>query len=424
MIVAALLASTLTAQAIAQGLGASQAVRGRALGIAPSPETPPETPPPMPEPPPTPETPSASDPSYASHGAVPGKLDTTYVSQNAIALVVIRPAQFVTAPVAQLLPIDAIKAAAQKQIGADLADIDEIVMFGELANPMSPGYGMTFKFNKPFRATSIPEGLRVGTTLSDFNGKKYLQGNGPGTHSFYGPNNKTLIVAPDAVLRQVVQSSAGPKSGPLLERVRDVPSGSDLYVFVDLTTIGQMLPMLAAMGGQAIPPQATTALTKVSSVELTLNLVTRGPVAFVLHCKDEAAAQEIEAMMNAASAAASSSPSPSPEAAPGPLAGLADIKTLFNERLKQKFQPQRNGSDIGFRIEADDPLQPQLFGILLGMAMAQESTPATGEMPMLPGEVPPSGETPPDAVPQSDNPQPASRGENLKGLPGGVILEN
>jgi hypothetical protein len=344
-----------------------------------------------------------------------------------MALVVIRPAQFVNSPMAQLLPIDAIKTAAQQQIGADLADIDEIVMFGELANPMSPGFGVTFKFNKPFRAASIPESLRIGTTLSDFNGKKYLQGNGgPRTFSFYGPNNKTLVVAPDAILRKIVPSSAEPKSGPLLDRVREVPSGSDLYMFVDLSTVGQMLPMLAAMGGQAIPPQAATALTKVASAELTLNLATRGPVAFVLHCTDEAAAQEIETMMNAASAAAANAnPPASPPAIPGPLAGLADIKTQFSERLKQKFQPQRNGSDIGFRIEADDPLQPQLFGILLGMAMAAEAKPVAGGMPGMPAEPPLPGETPPpEAAPPDGNPPAAAKDENIKGLRGGVILEN
>jgi hypothetical protein len=343
-----------------------------------------------------------------------------------MALIVIRPAQFVTSPVAQLLPIDAIKSAAQQQIGADLADIDEIVMFGDLANPMSPGYGVTFKFNKPFRATAIPETLRIGTTLSELNGKKYLQGGGPGTHSFYGPNNKTLVVAPDAIMRQIVQSSAESKSGPLFDRVRDVPSGSDLYMFINLSTVGQMLPMLAAMGGQQIPPQATTALTKIASAELTLNLATRGPVAFVLHCTDEAAAQEIEAFMNRASAAANSSPPGAPPALPGPLAGLADIKTQFSERLKQKFQPQRNGADIGFRIEADDPLQPQLFGILLGMAMAAEAkSSVAGTMPGMPGEPLQPGEVPPEGAPQPDNPPATSNGgENIKGLRGGVILEN
>jgi hypothetical protein len=186
--------------------------------------------------------------------------------------------------------------------------------------------------------------------------------------------------------------------------------------------------MFAAMGGQTLPPQATTALTKVSSVELTLNLVTRGPVAFVLHCSDEAAAQEIEAMMNAASAAASAGAAAPPAAAPGPLAGMAEIKTQFTERLKQKFQPQRSGSDIGFRIEADDPLQPQLFGILLGMAMAAGSNPAASGMPEMPGmpsEGAPTGVTLPlEGQPPADPPPAASNGENIKGLPGGVIIEN
>ena len=57
--------------------------------------------------------------------------------------------------------------------------------------------------------------------------------------SFYGADNKTMIVAaPDAVLRSLIESSGTkPKTGQLLDRVREVPSGSDLYLAVDVASL-------------------------------------------------------------------------------------------------------------------------------------------------------------------------------------------
>src|SRR5688572_5197604 len=84
LILATLMATAPSASAVAQGLGASQSVRGRALEVAPSPEpAPAETPPPTP--PATPETSPSTPPTY-SPSADAGKLDTTFVSPNASVL--------------------------------------------------------------------------------------------------------------------------------------------------------------------------------------------------------------------------------------------------------------------------------------------------------------------------------------------------
>ena len=123
-----------------------------------------------------------------------GKLDTTYIPTTACAILEIRPAQFMTSPMVQHWPTETITAAGKMYLGIDPAEVDEIDFFYDGPNPMAMQYGAAIKFNKPFRAISIPPQCRAHAQLAEFNGKKYLQSAHPFLPSFYGPNNKTLLL--------------------------------------------------------------------------------------------------------------------------------------------------------------------------------------------------------------------------------------
>jgi hypothetical protein len=369
--------------AAALGQGAVQAVRGRVAGLQSDPAgaAPAEAPPAAPEGAPT--TPSLSS------GPTAGKLDTTFVSANATMLVVLRPAQIMTSPVAQMLPIEAATAAGRQYLGVDPAEIDEVIMFGDAA---TQAYGIIFKFKNPFRATSIPQQFRMLAKLSELNGKKYLQSTHPIFPSFYGPNNKTLVVAPDAVMQQIVPASTQPKSGALIDRVREVPSGSDLYAAIDVASLRGAVPLFMGTMGKSLPPAAQQAvsilqpwLDQTAAMELTVNLVTRGPVAFVLHGNDEAAAQQLETMMTAVTDKVNAA---TPGEQPPEIDPFAQARTQYVERMKQRIRPQRNGTSVTWlRIESDDPLQPQLFGMVVGAALVGIGQSST--QPVPPSAVPP-----------------------------------
>ena len=94
-----------------------------------------------------------------------------------------------------------------------------------------------------FGLLSIPQQVWLFAKLSDFNGKKYLQSDNPIWPSFYGSDNKTMIVVPDAVLRQLIQASTGPKSGGLIDRVHEVIGGNDLFLALDMAALHSALQM-------------------------------------------------------------------------------------------------------------------------------------------------------------------------------------
>ncbi len=354
--------------AVAQGYGAIQAVRQRVEGLsgpgAPAGEG----------------RPGAMNPDQSlTPGANGAKLDTTYISPNAAVLLAIRPAQLLTSPIGQTFPTEVVAAAGLKYLGFDLADVEEADAFLDLTNPVAQSYGITIKFTKPFRANTLSPMTHPSVQLSELNGKKYLQSNLPMWPSFYGPNNRTMVVAPDAMLKQLVPNASQPKTGKLLDMVRDIPAGNDLYLAMDVTALQPLMQKGLAQAQAKMPPQAKQAieaLKTVSAAELTLNLVAAGPISLVVHANDEPAAQQIETFLQeGVKQYQTGAPNP---AVPGSDDPIQQAMARYKERMSKAIMPTRNGAVVTcLHIDAQDQAQRQFVGgVIAGYA-------AASAMPMM-----------------------------------------
>jgi prepilin-type processing-associated H-X9-DG protein len=308
-----------------------------------------------------------------------GKIDTTYVTPAAIAIIVLRPAQIMSSPMAEMLPTEVATAAGLKYLGIDPAAVDEIVVFIEQPNPAAaPGYGVTIKFNKPFKGSSIPPELRAHAQLSEFNGKRYLQSQHPMMPSFYGPDNKTLVLAPDATLRQLIEFD-GAKSGPIIDRVRNVPAGGDLYAGIDVASLRPLIQMGLGMAQSQVPPEAQGFLEApnlILATELTVNISGPGPTSFVVHANDDSAAEQLETLLAEASkmqqeklkaqfAQQAASDDPIERA-------MAQYAERVSGRWSQPFMPTREGASLTFfRFEGQQSAQQQMTIVAVtGIAVA------------------------------------------------------
>jgi hypothetical protein len=191
-------------------------------------------------------------------------------------------------------------------------------------------------------------------------------------YSLYAPNNRTLVAAPDGALQQLVTSAAQPKSGPMMDRLRDVPAASDLYVNIDLTSLRPFLPLVMANVPPNAPPsvkQQLEALNLISAVELTLNISNPAPSSFIARCTDEAAAQKIEAIVQEAKQKAASGTQTDQ---PGMASPRSQAVARYRDRLLQLFPMQREGANFTiFRVDGQNPGQQQLVSavaVLSGMA--------------------------------------------------------
>jgi hypothetical protein len=346
------------------------AVRQRVEGLSPQgPEGGPQQPQP-------PAAPAAGPGQAAPPEMTPGKLDTRYISPTSAFVVVVRPAQILASPIAHVFPVEVVSATALKTLGIDANEIEEIDEFVEISNPTARDYGATFKFKNPIRASSIPAEQRSHTQLAELNGKKYLRSAVPMMPSFYGPNNKTLVVASDAALHKLVENASQPKSGPMIDRLREVPSGSDLFLAVEATTLRPFMPMvpvlLQSMGG--VPPEAAKQLAEIlnatSGLELTLNVSAPGPTSLVGHFNDDAAAQKAEMMFQEFVQRVRASAQAGQPSGGDPV--VAQAMERYIDRLSQLFQPQRSGSNVTFiHVDGQNPAQQQLVAAaIVGAATA------------------------------------------------------
>ena len=141
--------------------------------------------------------------------------------------------------------------------------------------------------------------------------------------SLYAPNNRTLVAVPDELLRQFVESPQGPKSGAMMDRLRSMPGGSDLYIAVNITALRPLVMIGLARSGEPIPPDAKPfldAFNLIDSAELTVNLSKAGATSLVVHANDDNAAQKVESI-------------------------LADMAAKYQAKMKEAVAKQKTSDD-------------------------------------------------------------------------------
>ncbi len=228
------------------------------------------------------------------------KIDLQYVTPSAVALAVVRPHLLLTSPATALLPVEVVSAAGIQQLGVDPADVDEIIAFAEPPLGVTLPYGLIVKFSQPFDVNTLPERLRAHTQPGELAGKGYLASRQPLLPSLYMADDQTLLVMPEATLRQVLAPTAKPASA-LVEHAGELPSGNDVYAVVDVAALRPMivpwLNVAAIRQGDAFPAEAKPFLEVphlISAIDLAINITNTSPTLLAVRANDGQSADRLE----------------------------------------------------------------------------------------------------------------------------------
>jgi type II secretory pathway pseudopilin PulG len=315
-----------------------------------------------------------------------GKFDLSYISPQAVVVAAFRPKQILTSPATSLMPVEIVSAAGLQYLGNDPADVEQMTIFSELPVGGPPNYGIVLKFTRPFLMKSIPSRLTAHTQPGMLNDEPYLESAHPLLPSIYSPDDTTVVIAPDLMLRRLVSPPPGATARKLIERVQDVPAGDDIYLACD---VAAFRPLIALGLSQAkeIPPEAKPYVEMpnlIESAELSINLTHDAVSQLIIHANDDASAEKLVSQVKAAGemwqdkiveqmrAEAAKNP-----ALQGPI-GNAYLKYL--ERIRHAQQPalwhlERAGSDISlFNFRPGNSPQQQLvmvavIGILVALLL-------------------------------------------------------
>jgi type II secretory pathway pseudopilin PulG len=232
-----------------------------------------------------------------------GKLDLSYVSPQAVVVATIRPWQLLTSPALALAPVEVVSAAGREYLGTDPIDAEQVTLFTELPLGGPPNYGIVVKFGRQYDVKSIPERLRAHTKPGKIDGRDYLESTQPMLPSIYAPDDRMLVIAPDLMLRRLINPTPGAAPGRLIERIRNVPVGDDLYLACDLAAFHPLIA-LGLSQVKDVPPEAKPYLDMpnlIDSADFSFNLTHDAPSQLLVHANDDASAEKLLQQVKTAS---------------------------------------------------------------------------------------------------------------------------
>ena len=306
-----------------------------------------------------------------------------YVTENAAIVLLARPQQVMTSPVTEMLPVEVATAAGVKYLGIDPADVTEVVVVAEPPMAGPPEFAIIVKLSKAMSLDQLPENLRGHTEEGQAGGKTYYKSMRPDLPSFFMPNDKTLVVATQNMLKRLFSGGDESTEGRLAEQLKARTGGDDIYLAVDLEKLRPFIQMGLMQAAQNMPPEAQEFLQGVNLIgmgELALNITTSQPNELIFHANNAADADELEELVDKAVVMAQD----------GMLQAAAQLKGSDDEveqalgsyierisgKIYEPMKPQRDGEKftvISAELDVESPggqiVAVYVIGVLVALLL-------------------------------------------------------
>jgi prepilin-type processing-associated H-X9-DG protein len=234
------------------------------------------------------------------HGPSPASetFDLSYISSDAVAAVVLQPRRTLTAPEMEMLPIEVIVAAGQQYLGIDPTEVEHAIGLLGLAGLANgqPGFGAILRFAKPYDQAAALRGVGAQTREATYAGKRYWQASQPGGFSLFIPDDRTLLVATDPMLRKMI--TAEKVDTPIVKLLRQTDTSKTAVAVLDYAT----LRPLVALALQNLPPlpdpfdQFLRVADLVTWVEVSLDFKGELDLQITIGANDAKAAEELKVL--------------------------------------------------------------------------------------------------------------------------------
>lgn len=289
-----------------------------------------------------------------AQAASKGKTNPVFIPSEAATAIVLRPRRIMAAPEFALMPVEVISAASKKELGADAAQIEEVVAFAAPQGIGEPLMGAVIRLSAPVRPQDLIPNLRALMTEAQYAGRKYLRGPVAPFVSLAVIDDKTLLVATEASLKVMLDSKVGDSSIHML--LGELDSSVDMAVLVSMENLRPILGI--AMFALPPPPPAYQEFLKVpgllSAIELKSTQGTGGKLELVLRGVDEDAAKELDRLAQKGIVLAREQILANlPPRDPDDLMGQATEKYLRRilDKASQWIRPTRTGDRLTLSVD-------------------------------------------------------------------------
>jgi prepilin-type processing-associated H-X9-DG protein len=286
---------------------------------------------------------------------VKAPLDLSYIPATAVGAAVVRPQPVFTGPGADWLPLEVLTAAGMENVGLDPVKIREAVAVITAKKGPRPEFGIILRFTEPYSKSALLAKLAHGATEVEVGGKTILEVSDSASPSFFLPDAKTLLIAPEPMLRQMIAAKEVDSPLTKLLAVTDFSSTATAVLSVDAIhdLVEEALAKLplppAFQGFTKLPDQLSGIFFRVdlSGGNITLDLT--------LRAHDEASAADVEKTVQqgldmARQMIQANMSRGVPGFADDPVrAAMGRYMSRMTNRSFDKLKPARHGTDVSIR---------------------------------------------------------------------------
>ncbi len=302
-------------------------------------------------------------------------VDLSYITPGAVVAAVAHPGRVLAAPEMEMLPIEIISAAANKELGIEPLDVEQMLLVVEAPTAGPPGIGMVVRFTKPYQLETLKVPGDIPLENAELNGRLYRRSAYPLGPGMYMPDDRTLIVATEAMLQGMLKNKQTPVPGPLSQLASKTGLSADLTVIAVLEPVRPML--VAQLSQVPIPPpfvgvKRLPELIDAAKVELTITGQPRSSLALL--APSDQAAQELETVVNQLMqigqqmilAQVTSEMGQTDDPVEQASAAYAQRMT---QRMFEMFQPKRKGNMLVLAQEGAVANQTAMIGVLVALLL-------------------------------------------------------
>ncbi len=230
-----------------------------------------------------------------------GTEQSQYILPYSAAIVSARPRQLLTSEVAKAFPVEVLQAASIKELGFDPLKVERIVfsIIPPLAGP--PSYAILVEFTERIDLNTLSPRLTRHTIPAEREGESYLQSQNPQEPSLIWVGDKTLLLAPEHSLNQLLSSSSN-RPDAFAKQLAECEN-DDLALLVNLTGLRPLIQIGLAQARQEIPPEFHQFLelpNLLKQARFRASLSGKGPIELSFAAEDEESADRVEELIEQA----------------------------------------------------------------------------------------------------------------------------
>lgn len=303
-------------------------------------------------------------------------ISSKYIPDDALALLVFSPKEFISSSSFEMFPIEIFRAQAVDQAGVDPADISMVKIIVGMPGPAGPVFGLAAETIADVDLTKLLALLDAPPDAVDVEGlSAYVLPDPPGT-LLHQVDPRTVIAASGNWLPQVINATNG--TGQLASLAANVPRQPGVTLIAALKPVRPMISGIAQQQAQQLPPalQPLGRLPElVDALLVNVNIVNMGAgLRITMLCADDGSATEVEQILvdalafgkelgiaQAKQAAASSQESEI----------VVKATLQYIDRIAAKFStmltPTRSGRRVMMNVQSDASVAS--IGVMAGLLL-------------------------------------------------------